>query len=157
MPTLKANAVLFQIKKDKAKILGNVLFEETKDGLSIKIKIKGILPGLHGFHIHESGDLRKGCDSCCSHFNPKNKNHGGPKDKERHYGDLGNVNANKKGLVNTIITDHLLKLRGKHSIIGRSVVIHADPDDLGKGHNNESLKTGNAGSRIGCGVIGLIC
>lgn len=154
--TLKANAVLFQIKKDKAKIIGNVLFEETTDGLLIKIKIKGITPGLHGFHIHKSGDLRKGCKSCCDHFNPKDKTHGGPNDKERHYGDLGNVNANSKGIVNTTIKDHLLKLRGKHSIIGRSVVIHADPDDLGKGNNSESLKTGNSGARIGCGVIGLI-
>ena len=50
--------------------------------------------------------------------------------------------------------DKLIKLRGKYSVIGRSVVIHADEDDLGKGGDKESLITGNAGARIACGVIG---
>ena len=53
------------------------------------------------------------------------------------------------------IYDTKIKLSGKNSIVGRSVVIHADRDDLGLGGNAESLKTGNAGSRIACGVIGL--
>ena len=46
-------------------------------------------------------------------------------------------------------------LYGEHSIIGRSMVCHADPDDLGKGGHELSLTTGNAGARVACGVIGL--
>ena len=56
--------------------------------------------------------------------------------------------------VNKIIRDKLIRLRGKYSLIGRSVVIHSERDDLGLGGNAESLKTGNAGKRIACGVIG---
>ena len=47
-----------------------------------------------------------------------------------------------------------LPLSGPYSIVGRSVIIHSDEDDLGLGGNNESLKTGNAGKRLLCGVIG---
>ena len=136
-------------------IEGFILFKEDliKKETIIKINLKNVPIGIHGFHIHRVGDLREGCLSLCSHYNPKNKNHGGPNDKERHVGDLGNI-ISKNGFVNKTFRDKLIKLRGKYSVIGRSVVIHADEDDLGKGDNVESLKTGNAGKRIACGVIG---
>jgi superoxide dismutase, Cu-Zn family len=136
-------------------IEGFILFKEDliKKETIIKINLKNVPIGIHGFHIHRVGDLREGCSSLCSHYNPKNKNHGGPNDKERHIGDLGNI-ISKNGFVNKTFRDKLIKLRGKYSVIGRSVVIHADEDDLGKGDNVESLKTGNAGKRIACGVIG---
>ena len=44
---------------------------------------------------------------------------------------------------------------GDRSIIGRTMVIHADVDDLGKGGHELSKSTGNAGGRLACGVIGL--
>lgn len=137
-------------------IKGNIIFREYKEEkyTEIIVDIKNVPEGLHGFHIHQSGDLREGCSSLCSHYNPTNKKHGGPNDKERHIGDLGNLLAKTNGIVKTIIVDKKIKLSGKHSIIGRSVIIHADEDDLGKGGNKESLKTGNAGKRIACGVIG---
>jgi hypothetical protein len=51
--------------------------------------------------------------------------------------------------------DDCIKLRGtKANIIGRGLIIHADEDDCGNGGNAESLKTGNAGKRIACAVIG---
>ena len=136
------------------KIKGYILFNEEDKKTKITVKVSGLPPGKHGFHIHKSGDLRDPCASLCSHYNPKNKNHGDIHDKERHVGDLGNITANKKGIVHTVIYDKLVKLRGKYSVIGRSVVIHGKEDDLGKGGNAESLRTGNAGSRIACGVIG---
>ena len=148
-------------------ISGTVEFKElSKQEVQIKVNMKGMTPGKHGFHIHEAGDLTDNCKSACAHFNPTNKTHGGPKDKQRHVGDLGNITANKQGIVKKIMKDKIIKLRGKHSIIGRAVVIHEDEDDLGKGGidkhdiiiepkvHEESLKTGNAGKRIACGVIG---
>ena len=70
-------------------------------------------------------------------------------------GDLGNIEAGKDGVGKIVLEDHLVQLSGEHSVIGRSFVVHAKPDDLGKGGNEESLKTGNAGARVACGVIGL--
>ena len=151
------------------KISGTVLFQEeiinSKRITKIEISIEGLTNGLHGIHIHEYGDLREGCKTCCSHYNPHNKHHGDFTSKERHVGDLGNIQIkNNKGKL--ILFDNLVKLRGKYSIIGRSVVIHEDEDDCGKGGLNqdgdiinpniheESLKTGNAGARIACAVIG---
>ena len=135
---------------------GFVLFNEDliNKCTLIQVKIKGLPKGLHGFHIHQSGDLRNSCSSLCAHYNPKNKSHGDITDKERHVGDLGNIKPNKKGICSVKLNDKLIKLRGKFSVIGRSIVIHENPDDLGRGNNKDSLTTGNSGKRIACGIIG---
>ena len=117
-------------------------------------EITGIADGSHGFHVHEFGDSTNGCVSAGPHFNPENKTHGGPEDDIRHVGDLGNVVA-KDGVAKIEMTDKLIKLSGPHNIIGRTLVVHADPDDLGKGGHELSKTTGNAGGRIACGVIGV--
>ena len=123
----------------------------------IYVKITGLKPNsIHGFHIHVAGDLREGCKSLCTHWNPYRAPHGSPEDSKsnRHAGDLGNVVANNKGVVDEIMTDRLIKLRGKYSVLGRSFVLHESEDDLGRGNNAESLLTGNSGARIACGIIG---
>ena len=76
----------------KKGVNGIVYLEETADKKTrIYGSIRGLRPGLHGFHIHEAGDMTKGCDSACSHYNPYGHNHGGLTSKKRHVGDLGNV------------------------------------------------------------------
>ena len=139
-------------------IKGNVHFiEDLKSGnVLIKINIKGLNKNSHhGFHVHESGDLTDQCTSMCAHFNPYNKNHGCPGMKERHVGDLGNLVTDKNGQANYTIVDDVIKLRGsKANILGRGLIIHADPDDCGKGGQPDSLTTGHAGKRIACAVIG---
>ncbi|AQL06663.1 Superoxide dismutase [Zea mays] len=67
------------------------------------------------------------------HYNPASKEHGAPEDENRHAGDLGNVTAGADGVANINVTDSQIPLTGPNSIIGRAVVVHADPDDLGKG------------------------
>ena len=90
------------------------------------------------------------------HFNPQGKTHGGPKDSNRHVGDLGNIMAENSGTATLKWEDHLMMLYGGvNNIVGRAMVVHEREDDLGCGGNEESLKTGNAGRRLACGVIGL--
>lgn len=138
------------------KIKGNVVFTENENGMVyIDISINGLHPNsLHGFHVHEAGDLSDGCTSACKHFNPNNKTHGCPGMKERHVGDLGNIKADKDGNAKYRMEDSIISLHGSNNIIGRCLIIHEDKDDCGKGGNEESLKTGNAGKRIACAVIG---
>ncbi|CAH1253106.1 SOD1 [Branchiostoma lanceolatum] len=92
-----------------------------------------------------------------AHYNPFGKNHGGPTDSDRHAGDLGNIMAGADGKAIVHVTSNLLSLSGPQSIIGRGVVVHADEDDLGKGDNEFSLTTGNAGERLaqGSSLIGI--
>jgi superoxide dismutase, Cu-Zn family len=130
--------------------------QETEDGPTlIEAEVKGLTPGLHGFHIHEYGDTTNGCVSAGAHYNPHGKTHGGPNEETRHVGDLGNIEANADGVGTIKIEDSLIKVIGQYSIIGRAMVVHEKVDDLGKGGNEESLKTGNAGGRIACGIIGI--
>ncbi|RKP31417.1 Cu,Zn-superoxide dismutase [Metschnikowia bicuspidata] len=123
---------------------------------TITWEITGNAPNaLRGFHIHQFGDNTNGCTSAGPHFNPAVKNHGAPEDDERHVGDLGNIATDSEGVAKGTKQDTLVKLIGEHSVIGRSVVVHDATDDLGKGGHPDSLKTGNAGGRAACGVIGL--
>ncbi len=139
-------------------IMGTILLSEDLENKStiFKIKISNLKPGKHGIHIHTFGDTRKGCESMGPHYNPFNKEHGGLHDKNRHVGDLGNLTADKNGKVDITIKDKLIKLKGKYNVIGRSMVIHADEDDLGKGNFPDSKTTGHSGSRVACGIIGIL-
>jgi len=138
-------------------VKGTIHFTQADAGAPVSVmgELKGLAPGPHGFHIHEFGDNTNGCTSAGGHFNPHGKTHGAPVDDVRHAGDLGNVDAGADGIADIKISDAAISLAGPLSIIGRTVVVHADVDDLGKGGHELSLTTGNAGARLACGVIGI--
>ena len=87
-----ANARLDSTKGNN--VTGNVTFAQKGGKVVVKAEVRGLTPGLHGFHIHEKGDCSSGDGmSAGGHFNPGKKLHGGPGDSERHGGDLGNLSA----------------------------------------------------------------
>jgi len=133
-------------------VKGTVLFSNRKNGLHIEATFTQLPHGLHGFHIHKAGDLRgEGCKLACDHYHKGPPcNHGGPPSLkgERHTGDLGNV---EEGRYTYTLHDVTVS-----DILGRSVIIHADADDYGKGNKEDSLTTGHSGARIGCAVIGRV-
>ena len=135
-------------------VQGTILFKQQSGGPTMIVgKVTGLEPGKHGFHVHEFGDLSKGCESAGAHYNPDGVDHGDI--KEGHVGDLGNIVADSNGVANIRIVADRISLTGERSIVGRAIVVHEDEDDLGKGGDAESSKTGNAGDRLACGVITL--
>lgn len=143
------------VLKGDGAVTGVVKFKQEGDGVHVTGEISGLAPGQHGFHVHEFGDNTNGCTSAGPHFNPLGKEHGAPTDENRHVGDLGNVTADASGKATVNIHDKMVSLVGPHSVYGRTVVVHADVDDLGKGGHELSKTTGNAGGRQACGVIGI--
>jgi len=87
------------------------------------------------------------------HYNPDAGEHGNV--DEGHVGDLGNITADDNGVANFTMVAKRVDLVGDRSVVGRGIVVHKDKDDLGQGGDAESLKTGNAGDRLACGIIVL--
>ncbi|XP_037078229.1 superoxide dismutase [Cu-Zn]-like [Pollicipes pollicipes] len=133
------------------------LFQQSHDEpVQIKGSIEGLAPGLHGLHVHENGELTSACSDAGSHFNPLSTDHGAQPNLEdqRHIADLGNVVADESGTARFDMADQRQTLfEDERTIMGRAIVIHALEDDLGLGGDSESKKTGNAGARVGCGLI----
>lgn len=143
-------------RSGKRRVYGVVYFTELDDH---SVRVTGTLhklrPGKHGLHVHEAGDLTDECKSACAHLNPYGTRHGGRDSSERHVGDLGNIVADRQGVAEFDFVDRIIRLRRRTcNVIGRMLVVHEDEDDCGRGGNVESGRTGNAGKRIGCGVIG---
>ncbi|KAL6593909.1 hypothetical protein ACP70R_048810 [Stipagrostis hirtigluma subsp. patula] len=122
-------------------VKGTIYFSQEGDGpTTVTGSVSGLKPGLHGFHVHALGDTTNGCMSTGPHYNPAGKEHGAPDEENRHAGDLGNVTAGADGVANINVVDSQIPLTGPNSIIGRAVVVHADPDDLGKAVGTSSAR-----------------
>lgn len=139
------------------KIVGEVEFQQAGKHVVVHVKFEKLPKGKHGFHIHKAGDLRgEGCKGLCDHWHKgKPQSHGGlpGETKERHTGDLGNLEMPASGMVTKqIVLSHV----HLSELWGRSVVIHEDEDDLGQGTEEDSHTTGHSGRRIGCAIIGRL-
>ena len=130
-------------------VTGVVTFSSRGDKLFVDARVSGLTPGEHGFHVHEVGDCSAAdATSAKGHFNPAGKSHGHHGGAERHAGDMPNLRADASGSASYAGELSMLSLGGDaNGIVGRSVVIHADPDDY------KSQPAGNSGKRVACGVI----
>ena len=143
----RATAALQPTKGSKA--FGEATFEQVGDRVHVIVFAQGLKPDAeHGFHIHEAGDCSSGDGmSTKGHFNPFGKPHG-PQSAEHHAGDLPALKAGKDGRAKLDVTVSGISIgQGPGDIVGRGLIIHADPDDY------KTQPTGNAGARIACGVI----
>ena len=133
-----------------SKTFGEATFEQVGDKVRVVIFVQGLKPGQeHGLHVHEAGDCSSGDGmSTKGHFNPFGKPHAAHTSANRHAGDLPSLKANKAGRANVQVDlDIITVTAGPASVVGRGLVVHADPDDY------KTQPTGNAGARIACGVI----
>lgn len=139
--------------RSNSSVSGTVIFAELRDNrVDVAIDLKGLDPNsTHGFHVHEKGDCNAtDASSAGGHFNPTGAPHGAMSDAQHHAGDFGNIVAGANGEVHTHVVVNFISLdKGDNAVVGRSVVVHADPDDL------KTQPSGNSGKRIGCGVVAM--
>ncbi|ETV65219.1 hypothetical protein H257_17994 [Aphanomyces astaci] len=151
-----AKAVVTLYGED-AQVFGSLVLSQANEDAKTIIagSLKGLSAGKHALHINVFGDVSNGGASTGGVFNPFGKSHGAPDEDERRVGSLGNIQVDEEGNAKVHIEDPLLKLIGPHSVIGRSLVIHENEDDLGKGGHELSLQNGNAGPIKAFGVVGI--
>jgi Cu-Zn family superoxide dismutase len=136
----------------ESKVEGTVTFTKSGENIKVEAKLSGLTPGDHGFHVHETGDCSApDAKSAGGHFNPASVDHGAPSEDVHHAGDLGNIVAGEDGSAEMSallpITFLSLDPDAANNIVGRAVVVHGGADDM------KSQPSGNAGPRVGCGVI----
>ena len=136
-------------KSDNTTLAGTATFSGEAGSVQVKVDLTGAPPGMHGVHIHETGDCSAAdATSAGGHWNPTNQMHGmlGP---TSHLGDIGNITvaADGTGTLSASNTAWELGTGTANDVIGHAVVVHGMADDL------TSQPAGNAGPRIGCGVI----
>lgn len=137
---------------DGGTVHGIVRFTQVDGGVRVVADFDGLSPtGKHGFHIHEFGDCTGDVKSVGGgHFNPGGEQHGAPDAEHHHGGDFGNLETDDKGHAHYERVMAGITVAGDHgAILGRSVIVHAHADDL------TTQPSGNAGDRIGCGIIGI--
>ncbi|SCW60530.1 superoxide dismutase, Cu-Zn family [Paenibacillus tianmuensis] len=126
---------------------------ESGGGVRIELEAASLSPGPHGFHVHETGKCEApDFTSAGAHFNPEARKHGLNNSEGPHTGDLPNLEADQQGKVKADFVAKQLTLEPgqPHSLRkpgGTAFVIHEKADDF------RTDPAGNAGGRIGCGVI----
>ena len=129
---------------------GTVQFEQKGNMVVVTAVMTGLKPNAeHGFHVHEKGDCSApDAMSAGGHFNPGGKAHSHYGKAERHAGDMPNLRTDAAGATRVMWETDLLSVgTGANGVVGRSVVIHRDPDDY------TSQPAGNSGPRLACGVV----
>lgn len=132
-------------------VIGEAVATEHDDGIRLKVQFTKLPVGKHGFHIHTAGDLRgEGCLGACTHWS-KDKSVAHGDYGKGHTGDLGNIEPGKNG---EFAKTYFIKGVNVDELWGRTLIVHADEDDLGHGGHDDSKTTGHSGKRIACAIFG---
>ena len=129
---------------------GTVSFAQYRDKVRVSGEITGLVPNSqHGFHVHEKGDCSApDASSAGGHFNPLKKAHGHAVPGGRHAGDMPNLRTDGSGRATFSFDLRGMSVaEGETSVVGKSVIVHAKPDDY------RSQPSGDSGARLACGVI----
>jgi Cu-Zn family superoxide dismutase len=152
MPLVQhAEATIANTYPDTA-VSGTVKFDAT-DGGKVKMVLELTVPSKAGknvaVHIHDHGDCGDSGMASHGHWNPTNAQHGKWGTGSFHLGDIGNVKLDSKGKGTLTMETDLWSLGGgaDKNVIGHAIIVHGGEDDY------KSQPSGNAGSRIGCGII----
>lgn len=134
--------------------IGTVTISETRHGVVFTPALKGITPGLHGFHVHENGSCataekdgkRIAGQAAGGHYDPdKTGKHGTPWG-DGHRGDLPALYVDEKGAAMNPVLSPRLKMS---ELKGKALMVHAGGDN----HADHPAPLGGGGARVACGVI----
>ena len=131
-------------------VTGTAVFTAENGLVRLTLQLNGLAPGAHAVHIHEMPDCSMDGASAMGHWNPTNEAHGKWGTPPFHRGDIGNVTADAMGKVSFSLRTDLWTLGDESSstdVVNHAFMVHAALDDY------VSQPAGNAGARIGCGVI----
>lgn len=135
--------------------VGAARLTQQGEGVEIAVRVSGLAPGMHGFHVHETGQCEPpDFSSAGGHFAPEGRQHGMENAQGPHAGDMPNIRAGDDGTADTTFVHAGISMRANdaNSIFregGTAIVVHEGPDDY------RTDPSGDAGSRAACGVIGL--
>jgi superoxide dismutase, Cu-Zn family len=122
-----------------------------KGAITLHLELWDAPPGERAVHIHDNGDCSSpDAKSAGDHWNPTHMEHGKwGASPQYHLGDIGNITIGPdgKGSLTLDTTKWTASGGGKNDVIGHSIVVHGGADDF------KTQPSGNAGTRIGCGVI----
>lgn len=136
--------------KGDSRMTGTAVFIQAVGKVVLRLKVENAPPGTHAVHLHQIGDCSSpDGKSAGGHWNPRGVDHGRWGTDPFHSGDIGNMNVDQTGQGSYTLMTDLWSIGGAEdsNVVGRAIIIHAGVDDF------MTQPTGNAGGRIGCGVI----
>jgi len=151
-PTPSKQAIAIINPTSGSTVTGMAVFTLTGTTIMLSIEIKNTPPGVHAVHIHENGDCSSpDGKSAGGHWNPTEVAHGKWGEGEFHLGDIGNITVGDDGTGSIELSTELweIGMGSIQDVVGKGIIVHAGADDF------MSQPSGNAGARIGCGVIEL--